>query len=209
MSIPRWVIPICIVSAAIGVGALMIIQVTTASDPVDVAVATGGPEGGAVGAGAEPSPLGSAPDPSVAATGPLWPAKPIQFQPECLESELEVSSYGHPLVDADGRLVKVAASPVAPVEQTVDRFIAESPYTYGGSKQPAFRWEWAALPYRGPHDRVGTAYLGDRLAFYVEAVLLPDGTYTWESYELCVDYVEPDTRLPCDPNCQPGKDHNA
>ena len=204
MPVPRWTIPIGIASAVIGLGALMI-QATTAADPVGVAVATGAPEAGAVGAPAQPSPLGSVPDPSVAATGPLWQA----FRPECLPTELEVSSYGHPLVGDDGRLVKVATSPVEPVEQSADRFIALRPFTYGGSKQPPLRWEWVALPYRGPHDRAGTAYLGERLAFYVEAVLLPEGTYTWESYELCVDYVEPGTRLPCDPNCQPGKDHNA
>ncbi len=122
---------------------------------------------------------------------------------------MSFESNGHMPVGDDGRVVKVDATPLVSAEESNDRYLAARPITLGGSKQPPFRWEWAALPGRGLHDRAGQAYLGERLVIYVEYVLLPDRTYSLETEEACLDYVEPDNRLPCYPNCQPGTDHTG
>lgn len=39
----------------------------------------------------------------------------------------------------------------------------------------------------------------------LELLLEPDGRYSPHWFVICADAVVADTRLPCDPNCQPGK----
>ena len=137
------------------------------------------------------------------ATGPIMPVVPSAgFRSECRPNELQVSSYGHPAV-VNGRVVINTAEPLNTVDEAIGIFTSTRPNTWEGSRTPPFRWTTDPLPNRGPHDKILRAYLGQRAMVYIELVVDETNHYYIETEEYCVDYVKPDTRLPCDPNCPP------